>query len=229
RGKVIAFTDDDCMVGEAWVETIANLFAVDPDLYMVYGQVLIPEEYKNRDGIVVPCLYFDARRELAKGDIFGMGANMAFRKSLTEKIGVYDTVLGAGGVFGGGEDFDFTYRAQRAGLKVVAEPTLTAIHKSFRSRDHWNQVTYAYGRGDAAFYGKHARCGDRWARATIRKRIAFYVLRNVARLISGRIRITDRTYIHGFLDGLKQSSAHAVDAPRRLYVSGEMMLKGKTF
>ncbi|MBC7806699.1 MAG: glycosyltransferase [Akkermansiaceae bacterium] len=228
QGSIVAFTDDDCTVGKNWVDTIATLFASDPDLYMVYGQVWIPDEYKNRAEIIVPCLYFDTRRELKKGDIFGMGANMAFRKILTEKIGVYDTVLGAGGVFGGGEDFDFTYRAQRARLKIVAEPTLTAIHKSFRLRDHWDKVTYAYGRGDAAFYGKHARCGDAWAKAAIRKRIALYILRTASRIITGRTRITSRTYIHGFLDGLKQSNTHAVDTPRRLYIADDMIFEGGT-
>lgn len=226
RGSVIAFTDDDCTVGSDWVDSIARLFANDAQLSMVYGQVWMPDEYKGRDEIIVPSLYFDARRELKKGDIFGMGANMAFRKSLTDTIGVYDVLLGAGGAFGGGEDFDFTYRAQRAGLKVVAEPTLTAIHKSFRTRDRWNQVLHAYGRGDAAFYGKHARCGDSWAKGAIRARIALWVLRSAWRVITGKNRITDRTYIHGFLEGLRQSRAHAVDTPRRLYVMPRVPLEG---
>ncbi|MBC8135425.1 MAG: glycosyltransferase family 2 protein, partial [Fibrella sp.] len=52
RGEIIAFTDDDCTVGEDWVENIATLFTDDPDLYMVYGQVWMPEEYKNRDEII---------------------------------------------------------------------------------------------------------------------------------------------------------------------------------
>ena len=213
--ELLAFTDDDCIVPSDWVATVASLFADDETLDLVYGQVLMPDEYEGRTDIVVPCLVFDTRRVLEKGDIFGMGANMAFRKRLITAIGDYDTVLGAGGRFGGGEDFDFTYRAQLANRVVVAEPRLRAVHKSFRTVDKWSQVTYAYGRGDAAFYGKHARCGDSWAAGVIRQRIASVFTKNVAKTLLGRA--ADWSYLRGFREGLKDAQAFPVDAAKRLY------------
>ena len=212
---LLAFTDDDCLVPKDWVRTVSELFGEEDTLDMVYGQVLMPDEYKDRADIVVPCLPFTTRRVLERGDIFGMGANMALRKSLTDAIGVYDIVLGAGGAFGGGEDFDFTYRAQLAGRKIVAEPRLQAVHKSFRTVDKWSQVTYAYGRGDAAFYGKHARSGDSWAAGVIRQRLAKTLAKNVAKTLLGRG--ADWSYLRGFREGLKAAEMFPVDAARRMY------------
>ncbi|MBC8140129.1 MAG: glycosyltransferase family 2 protein [Armatimonadetes bacterium] len=226
-GEVVAFTDDDCWVPTDWVAKIAALFLADPKLMMLYGQVLMPDEYVGDPSLVVPCLHFDTHREIKKGTIFGMAANMAFRKQIISVIGKYDVVLGAGGAFGGGEDFDFTYRAQTAGLKIVAEPTLTVIHKSFRTRDRWKDVLCSYGQGDAAFYSKHARCGDGWARQTIWKKIVRSLLRGVVRAICGRAAADQWSYLKGFRDGLRRSRGYMVDISHRLYIAADTPVKAK--
>lgn len=213
-GEIIVFTDDDCETPSGWVSEIVRVFAENPSFGLIFGQVRMREDLGD---VAVPCLHFDTRRILKRGEIFGMGANMAFRRSVWEQVGVYDTTLGAGGVFPGGEDFDFSYRAQRLGITVVAEPSVLLIHRAFRTKDRWQDVLRGYGAGDAAFFAKHARCGDGWAAQAVAARLTNSGARAVAKALLRRKPNSDLSYLRGFVSGLRKSLSLGVDRRTRFY------------
>lgn len=215
-GEIIAFTDDDCEAPPDWVAGIVRVFVDNPEFGLIFGQVHMLPEHQGRD-VSVPCLYFDTRRILTRGEIFGMGANMAFRRTAWERVGVYDTALGVGGVFPGGEDFDFSYRAQRLGLTTVAEPSVVLVHRAFRTKDRWRGVMRSYGAGDAAFYAKHARCGDAWAARALLARIAHSGARATAKALLRRSPNNDLCYLQGLVAGLWRSLGTPVDRRARFY------------
>ena len=215
-GEVIAFTDDDCAPPPDWVTNVARVFAENPDFGLIFGKVEMAPEHEGKD-VAVPCLYFSERRILSRGEIFGMGANMAFRRTVWDRVGVYDTTLGVGGAFPGGEDFDFSYRAQRLGITVVAEPTVVLIHRAFRTKDRWQEVQRGYGTGDAAFFAKHARCGDGWATRALLARLAHSSSRAAAKALLRRRPNNDLAYLGGFWKGLIGSFAIPVDRKTRFY------------
>lgn len=222
RGQILAFTDDDCETGTDWLATMVRLFEEDPEMAILFGRVQAPENVPA--GAVVPCLYFNKRIEMRGGRILGMGANMAFRRDVPERLGPFDEALGGGAVLPGGEDFDFSFRAQRAGLKVVADPRLTLTHKSYRDARQWQRVVRLCGEGDAAFYIKHVRCGDSLAVAGL----AVHFLRHFRRLvreIARNARHTPaerRTYNADYVGALLRGSArcwrYRVDRRRRVYI-----------
>jgi glycosyltransferase involved in cell wall biosynthesis len=214
-GDIIACTDDDCEMQPGWIAHVASLFGSEPDLDMVFGQVHMPDNLPE-DDVAVPCLYFTERRRLNKGDIFGMGANMAFRRSLYDRLFGYDDILGPGAPLACSEDFDFLYRAQRLDAKCVAEPSLVLVHRAHRTREFWERVMYAYGVGDAGFYLKHARCGDVWAGGVFGMRILKSLARGVLGKPFGRGQ-GQASYLRGLWSGALMSYHYGIDRAHRMY------------
>ena len=213
-GSVLAFTDDDCEVGKEWVSRIAGVFAAEPGLGILFGQVFLSEGPAAE--ALVPCMRLSSRRQLTRGTVAGMGANMAFRRGLFERIEGFDSLLGAGGLFEGGEDYDFLYRAQRAGYSAMADPSVELVHHMIRKSLHWRTILYGYARGDAAFHSKHARCLDVWAMVWILRKGAAS-LRELARVLWLRQSSDWSCYLRGYWHGLWHSLRHSIDRRTRLY------------
>src|SRR5262249_8543182 len=75
-GAILAFTDDDCVVPPSWLPTIARCFDEQPDVALLYGQVLLPPnpEDVHGDG-VIPSLPIPVRKRLSRREgfqVFGM-------------------------------------------------------------------------------------------------------------------------------------------------------------
>jgi glycosyltransferase involved in cell wall biosynthesis len=88
-GDVVACTDDDVIVPKDWLTQIGRAFAEDPELGLLYGQVLVPESLKEAErtgALIVPHLLIERRQRLGAGQgfkVFGMGANMGIRRRYT--------------------------------------------------------------------------------------------------------------------------------------------------
>jgi GT2 family glycosyltransferase len=220
-GEIIAGTDDDVIVPSDWLTLIARAFEADPQAGLLYGQVLVPERLKKDQGkgVEVPALTFDLPERLAKGGrfkVFGMGANMAIRRTLFERIGGFDEALGGGGPLRSSQDFDFAYRTYRAGMAILLRPEVRVDHYGTRTQEQWPQTLKAYGIGDGAFYAKHIRCGDPLALWLFSK----IVFRAGARKMKGLLRdgrFTADPYASHLFVGVRDGSRFAVDRKLRLY------------
>ena len=89
-----------------------------------------------------------------------MGANFAARRSLFERAGTFDEMLGGGGPLKSSQDFDLAYRAYRRNAVILLRPEIIVRHDGRREREDWPALLRAYGFGDGAFYSKHVRCRD---------------------------------------------------------------------
>ncbi len=216
-GDILALTDDDCEPPKNWLSRIAASFAKHSDVGIIYGQVHEPEDLPDEDAHV-PCLYFFKGRYLKKGEFYGMGANMSVRKNLIQLANGFDALLGPGGKFSAAEEPDFMYRAQRAGVRVYVDHKIVLVHKAWRNTKEWQTVLRAYGLGDAAFYMKHARCGDAWGWRMVVKRLAWHSFRTV---VNGVLRRQTGApeYLNGFWQGIQQSKELPLDHEKRLYVN----------
>jgi GT2 family glycosyltransferase len=108
RGGLIAITDDDCLVGQTWIASLLAAFASYPDVAMVFGKVdALPHDYRR---LVVPVEILEERR-VERGlsgraaRLEGIGAHMALRRELIERIGGFDPRFGVGGERWSGEDY----------------------------------------------------------------------------------------------------------------------------
>jgi len=216
---VIAFTDDDCVAARDWISSVARAFDADPAAAMLYGTVALPNELATRAGIV-PVLPIERAERLDQRNgfrIYGMGANYAMRRSLFERVGGFDEILGGGGPLRSSQDFDFQFRAYRCGAVVLLRPEVTVDHYGLRTPEQWPETQRAYCIGNAAFYVKHIRCGDGGAALRLSRSILKLIVRQARHLVD-RSRPSQLEHLRAYLDGARESLRYPIDRNRRLYL-----------
>ncbi len=141
-GRLIAFTDDDVTPRANWTAEIVHAFATN-SAEAITGLVLASRldteaqrafELLN-GGLVARFhpLLFDSRFFAETVEYgaqvwrIGAGANMAFRKSVFDRVGGFDTRLGAG-ASGCSEDSEFWYRILATGGACFYEPRAVVFH-----------------------------------------------------------------------------------------------------
>jgi len=224
--ELVAFTDDDVVAPTDWLRQVALAFAAHPGAGLLYGQVLVAPELvgrENRDG-VTPALTIP-RRELLDREhgfrVFGMGANFAARRSLFDRVGHFDEVLGGGGPLQSSQDFDFVYRVFRAGESTLLEPDVVVYHHGFRTNDEWPATMRSYGVGVGGFCFKHVRLGDPYAAWLLCGFLASAVARVAKRLLTRRPAGVHWAYLSHIVAGMRRSLRFRIDRPRRLYITAE--------
>jgi glycosyltransferase involved in cell wall biosynthesis len=169
RHEVVAFIDDDVRVDPGWASALARAFD-DPGVTFVSGRT------GQGEGSLSPALAQKTdetahRLDGSTSGVLGHSANLAVRIRALEHIGGFDERLGAGGRFRAAEDLDLFDRLFAAGYVGRYEPTVSAVHLSWRRLRDYVRVQAAYGFGVGARIAKLLR-SDR-ARARRAARSAF--------------------------------------------------------
>ena len=115
-GKIIAFTDDDCVVEDDFFVAMEAHWRNISGPALCGGRVVLgnPDDqpFTIRNG---------ERGERFARDVhpagFVQGCNFAFNRGVLELVGEFDERLGAGSVFRAGEDTDYLIRADHAGAR----------------------------------------------------------------------------------------------------------------
>ena len=148
RGDLIAFTDDDVSVDAGWARAIGSLFAADPQVEAITGLV-VPDEIDSEAQVLFEAYggfgrgferrYFRGARgqsiglRLGGAGVFGTGANMAFRRTLFDRIGRFDPALDVGTCTNGGGDLEIFFRALKHEATLVYEPKAVVRHRHRRT------------------------------------------------------------------------------------------------
>lgn len=217
-GPIIAFTDDDCLVPTDWIDKIGAAFEDQHDGELMYGQVL-PAYPENDGAALTPSLRIDKPERMDRANgfrVFGMGANFAARRSLFERVGMFDELLGGGAPLKSSQDFDLAYRAYRRNAAILLRPEVIVRHDGRRERDDWPALLRAYGFGDGAFYSKHVRCRDPYAAWLGAKSFGVMSAKLIARWTLGR-RAAEIDYLSGFVQGARGGLKFSVDRATLLY------------
>lgn len=158
RGDTIVFTDDDCYLGDRYVQVASEVFKGASFSYCG-GRVLLYDASDASYGLrqqdefeLIPPKSF-----IPAGLV--QGANMVVHRRVFEDIGGFDTNLGAGTPFRC-EDVDFIARASQAGFTGAHVPDLTVYHHHGRKPGDEVKALSAkndYARG--AYYAKFLRQG----------------------------------------------------------------------
>jgi GT2 family glycosyltransferase len=221
RQAIIAFTDDDVEVHAGWTAEIARAFA-ERDVEALTGLVLparldtVAQRRFQFDmggfGTTFVPLTFDRRffEETRPSGAhvwkIGAGANMAFRRSVFERIGLFDERLGAGAA-GCSEDSELWYRLLATGGACLYEPRAVVFH---HHRDDWpglKRQMRAYMKGHvAALVAQYDNFGDRGNIVRICKQLPAYFVRTFIKALAesqpGRISIL-AAEVEGWLAGLQ--------------------------
>jgi GT2 family glycosyltransferase len=167
-GQILAWIDDDEVADPHWLAEVARALDEHPDADVVSG-VIVPAELETRAQ-----LWFEQFGGHSKGrgfrpavfspetahlqsplyplPPFGTGANMTFRPGVIERIGMFDTALGAGTPAMGSEDTLAFTQVLLTGGKIVYQPTAVTHHYHRRDLEGLRKQMVGYGTGLVAAY-----------------------------------------------------------------------------
>ena len=200
-GQWVAFIDDDVELDPAWGDGLKQAWAEHPDAGGVTGLVL-PRCLETEAQIL-----FESRGGFSRGysklryhgqthpknpmhpchaGYFGAGANMAFDRSLLQKIGGFDEALDTGAPLPGGGDLDIFYKVVRSGAPLVYEPSMAVRHDHRRDLPGLRRQYGSWGKGFMAFMSKvHAT--DKPMRGRLRRMRAWWWMDMAKQTVSATI------------------------------------------
>ncbi|MBR4028766.1 MAG: glycosyltransferase family 2 protein [Alistipes sp.] len=136
KGDIIAFIDDDERIVAEFINSYIKLFDEHPDAMAAGGKIIAEyptgrprwmSHYTERP-IANPMDFGDYITPFPKGRIPG-GGNMAMRRELFDRVGVFDTSLGRmGGKLIGGEESELFERIYSLGMKCYYAPRAIMYH-----------------------------------------------------------------------------------------------------
>ena len=157
RGRIIAFTDDDCFVDRQWMSAILDEYTSDPELAVLGGRV----ELHNQDDKPFSLVQWPEKTAFQSLELLFepliIGCNMVAKREVFAVAGGFDPALGPGSKTGAiAEDVDFIYRAHKAGFKVIYSPNVLVYHNHGRQTEEEIKVLMRkYGMGRGSFYCKY--------------------------------------------------------------------------
>jgi GT2 family glycosyltransferase len=116
-GRLVAFTDDDCLAAPGWVAALAAAAGDDGDV-IVQGRV---EPHPDEVARIGP---FTRTLRVQGAGPFFQTANMLYPRAVLERLGGFDEAFPAPA----GEDTDLGWRAQAAGVEVRYAPDALIWH-----------------------------------------------------------------------------------------------------
>jgi glycosyltransferase involved in cell wall biosynthesis len=203
RGRLLAFTDDDCEIFADYFSLVAALFAGDKQPVMRGGRIELGDARDLPVTIKTELEPSVLTSDLHAGG-FIHGANMAFPRTLIDTVGLFDTRFGAGSPFRSGEDTDYVHRAFNAGIRVEYLPDFAVKH--FHGRRELGDVKklqsgYAFGNG--ALYAKYLFDRRSNMRGMLRWDIRQAVLEAIGRRkLSDELGLTYRSQLRDNLTGM---------------------------
>ena len=136
KGSIVAYTDDDCVVGKTWLKSLVNGFRRSPKIMGVGGPVFPAFSQLPKKILVNPALgLFDEGQESKYVDGI-ITSNSAFKRELFY-IAHFDEDLGAtrrGQILLCGEDVEFCRTITGYKFKLFYEPNAKVYHKIRRDR-----------------------------------------------------------------------------------------------
>lgn len=146
HGSIIVFTDDDVLPEIDWLEQIQNnMEKYNCDAcggYIAPKWEIPPPSWLTEIfyGFLAIKTDTNGPRQLSIDDELPFGANMAFRKSMFSKYGLFDTQKGRkGNILAGGEDIEMFERIIQANCSVYYFPSIKVTHKveTFRIKKNY--------------------------------------------------------------------------------------------
>jgi len=114
-GRLLSFTDDDCVVSPNWLATIEANFVKYPAVGGIFGSTF-PYRPERHPREVCPATFFLNKEHTIHNPYsihyrtLGLGNNMTFRRNVTDHVGAFREWIGPGVSFSaGGEDSDYIY------------------------------------------------------------------------------------------------------------------------
>jgi GT2 family glycosyltransferase len=164
QGEVVIYTDDDVIVDPNWIDAMRKPF-VDLDIAAVTGLILpreletpAQEYFENHFSFG---LGFERRLSkipdimpVMNGDV-GVGASMAIRRQIINKLGLFDIEMDCGTIARSGGDTHAFYLLLSHGYRILYYPEAVCWHRHRKEISELKRTLYGYGIG---FFVHLLRC-----------------------------------------------------------------------
>ena len=136
KANLIAFIDDDAFVRPEYCENIVSFFKENPKVDVIGGKIIPVYESGQEPKWMTPYLLtLMAAQDYGNKVIefnprkFPIGANMIYRSSVFDKIGIFNTELGRrGDGLEGGDEKDVIHRLRQIGGVIYYVPDVVVDH-----------------------------------------------------------------------------------------------------
>ncbi len=161
RGSILFFTDDDCVVPRVWMETLLRGFDAHPDVVGVGGWYRPSDDMlkRNRFARINDAIermyygYYETHEVYANIGVNPCGntANVAYRRSLFQDIGGFDTYTKKTAMI----DYEFVLRIASRGYFTLYIP-LVILHNKHLTFLEYAKKCVRYGMADEYLSRKYA-------------------------------------------------------------------------
>lgn len=156
NGDLLVYVDDDALVNPEYLQTYADFFVRNAHAVAAGGPII--PEYETQEPswmshytrqLVTGKLYLgEKEREFPRGSYPG-GGNSCYRKSVFDKIGLFNVELGRkGNSLIGAEEKDLYDKMTTQGMKFFYLPTAILYHlipEKKLTQDYFDRLTYGIG------------------------------------------------------------------------------------
>jgi len=150
HGEVLVLLDDDLTVQARYLDAVDRFFAENPQFAAMAGRILPAEDPEAKVGanwIYLDLPILDRGNQVV--EVPGvLGANMAFRRSALDVVGLFDERLGPGAA-GHEEETEMSQRLRRKGLRIGYAPDAVVYHEvdaRRADRDRFIRISRERGR-----------------------------------------------------------------------------------
>lgn len=148
NGRIVAFTDSDCLVAKDWLSQMAKLHLQYPQAMGVGGIIKnpLPENFFARFG---QKLCFDPPL-FQQGFVKTIGGNnVSYKREVFDSVGLFDER------FVTGEDPDMCWRLMQKGMKIFYSPDIVIHHLHRASWGSFLKQQFWYGQGNLQLRQKY--------------------------------------------------------------------------
>lgn len=157
-GQIIAFTDDDCLVGSDWLSRLYRGWKMFPEAGGVGGFLEAPPQIL-KSNLIAGLEFFETHTIYQASQNPYLGGfespaggtnNMSYRKDVLQEVGGFDESFPVPA----GEDADLKLRVVKRGYSIGYLP-IKVTHLDSYSWPSFLRRSFVHGIGSAAFESKH--------------------------------------------------------------------------
>ena len=159
KGNIVVYVDDDATINTEYLTTYYQFFNANTNVYAAGGPILPVYEteepkwmsHYTRQLITGKLYIGNKTKEFPKGAFPG-GGNAAYRKSVFDKVGLFNVDLGRKGTsLIGAEEKDLFDKMTAQGIKFFYLPKAILYHiiPAFKlTEEHFDRLTYSIGKSE---------------------------------------------------------------------------------
>ena len=159
KGDILVYVDDDALVDEWYLETFADFFNNNPNIFAAGGPIIPLYETQEpkwmtryTKELLCGYLYFGDKETMFPRGRYPGGGNAAYRSEVFQKIGFFNTELGRkGNSLMGAEEKDIFDKMQTLGMQFYYLPQAILHHiipQKKLEQDYFDRLTLQIGQSE---------------------------------------------------------------------------------